>query len=218
MLEFLQYAILGFPAFLIAGTVHEFMHAYTAKLLGDYTATTEGRLSLNPLAHIDPLGLIAMIFARFGWMKPVPVNEYNFKNPVLGTAITSIAGPASNVVMALISTGLYRLLTSEWLIGILGISGGFIATILVFISLFLYVFTWVNISLFIFNLIPLPPLDGYRVVRAFLPKNIRYYWEKLENFSVYILLALFLPFSPLSGLFSTYLINTVTFLIDILVG
>lgn len=208
MTEFLQFMIFGLPAFLIAGSVHEFMHAFTAKKLGDYTATMEGRLSLNPLAHVDPFGLILMIFARFGWMKPVPINEYNFKNPVVGTAITSIAGPFSNMVMAIVSAGIYNIM-----IRTLPLDNMIIMTLISF----LFVFIWVNLALMLFNLIPIPPLDGYRIVRAFIPTKLRYYWEKLEDYSIYILLLLFLPITPLSGFLSRYLINGISFFTDILI-
>ncbi len=208
MSDILQYIIFGLPAFLIAGSVHEYMHAYSAKLLGDYTATMEGRLSLNPLAHLDPLGLIVMIFARFGWMKPVPINEYNFKNPVLGTAITALAGPLSNLAMAIIGAVIYNI------INIFSLGG---SLIFAFILAFMSIFVWVNISLMLFNLIPLPPLDGYRIARLFIPKNLRYNWEKLEDYSAYIILLLFLPILPLNNLLSSFLIKGVTFFVEFLI-
>lgn len=182
---------MGLPAFILAGSVHEFMHAWTAKKLGDYTATLEGRLTLNPLAHLDPIGTFLMIIVRFGWMKPVPINEYNFANPVRGTALTALAGPASNLAMAILAAMIYRILN-------LFDPSPFGA--LALITLFVEVFTWVNVALMLFNLIPVPPLDGYRIFRAFLPKGIRYYWEQAERYAPFILLAVLLPISPLSTL------------------
>ena len=101
--------LLGIPAVLIALTVHEYFHGYVAYRLGDPTARSLGRLTLNPLAHLDPIGALMMILCGFGWAKPVPVNPRYFKNPRKGMAITAAAGPASNLAMAMLATFLYRL-------------------------------------------------------------------------------------------------------------
>ncbi len=201
--------LLGLPAFIIAGSVHEYMHAWTAKKLGDYTATIEGRLSLNPLVHLDPIGFLFMIFFKFGWMKPVPVNEYNFKKPVRDMALTAAAGPFSNLVMAIIGSAVL------WFISISGISmaTGFMS----FISGFFSTFVWVNIALMIFNLFPIPPLDGYRIVRLFIPSSGRYYWEQLERYAFIFLALIFLPFSPLSAITGQILITGVTTIFNLLV-
>ncbi|GAB4160585.1 MAG: site-2 protease family protein [Candidatus Dojkabacteria bacterium] len=200
--------IIGLPVFVFSGTVHEYMHAWTARKLGDYTATIQGRLTLNPLAHLDLYGTLLMIFARFGWMKPVPVNEYNFKKPVRDMALVAIAGPASNLVMAVIGAILFRVvgaLTGEN-------SSGLALTSMSFLSTLFYVFTWVNLALMAFNLLPIPPLDGYRIARFILKGKLRDIWEDIEKYSFIILLLLFLPFSPLSGLVGTYLGSVVDFL------
>lgn len=207
LLETLKWAIMGLPAFLIAGTIHEYMHALAARKLGDYTATSEGRLTLNPIKHIDPLGLILIIFVRFGWMKPVPINEYNFEKPVRDTAIVAAAGPLSNLAMLGITAVLIHLLiafTSS-------------ANIVIeFVYTFLISFAWINAALTIFNLIPLPPLDGYRIVRAILPRDARYYWEMFEKYSPIVLLLIFLPFSPLSQVTTSLLLGGVNILFSIL--
>lgn len=202
--------VIGLPAFILAGTVHEYMHAWVAKKLGDYTATVEGRLTLNPLAHIDPFGLILMVIAHFGWMVPVPVNEYNFKKPVRDMALVAIAGPLSNLAMALIGAALIKFIllisntpSASLQLFLSGLTGA--SPLLVIISLILYFFVQVNVILAVFNLLPIPPLDGYRVVRAFLPSNLRSYWEMLEKYYLFILAAILLPFSPLSVLFTGYL-------------
>lgn len=209
MINQISWIIFSIPSLLIASSIHEFAHAYTAYRLGDYTAKIEGRMTLNPLAHIDPIGTLMMIVARIGWSKPVPVNEYNFKNPVLGTALTSFAGPASNLVTAVITAIPIRLISGGSLDCALEANNFFVIILLTFLI--------VNLSLALFNLIPLPPLDGHKIVRAFLPKQIRYYWEELEKFGRWILIFAFLPFSPLSYLLTAILNAGVSILMGILV-
>ena len=123
-----------------------------------------------------------MVLFRFGWSKPVPINEYNFEKRELGTALTALAGPVSNMLLALLG-GLLN-----WVIRPDGI-----------LFVILFVFVSINISLAVFNLLPIPPLDGHKIVRALLPKKIRYYWEKMERYSVFIILLFILPISPLSA-------------------
>lgn len=180
--ETLYWLLFAIPSILIASTVHEYAHGLAAYKLGDPTAKAYGRLTLNPLKHIDPIGALSMILFRFGWSKPVPINEYNFKKRELGTAIVSFAGPLSNLLLATFF-GSINLIFHPALDGIFGI--------------FLFTFTLINISLAIFNLIPIPPLDGHKIVRAFLPKKLIYYWEKMEKFSFLFILLLIVPFSPI---------------------
>lgn len=177
------WVVVAVPSILIASTVHEYAHAYTAYKLGDLTAKVNGRLTLNPIKHIDPIGAISMILFRFGWSKPVPVNEYNFERRELYMGLTAIAGPISNISLALLCAGINQ---------IVNIPPGSL------IELLLYSFVTINISLAIFNLLPFPPLDGHKVMRAILPKSLRYYWEKLEKYSLIIILLILLPISPLS--------------------
>ncbi len=172
-MEFLAQIIIFLPSIIIALTFHEFAHAFAAYKLGDPTAKAEGRLTFNPLAHLDPMGTIMLILFRFGWGKPVPINEYYFKNPVVGTAITSIAGPAANLVLALVGTAIFQNIT---------ITNPLLSAMLLY-------FVLINILLMMFNLLPIPPLDGHKIVRAFLPEKIRYSWESLEKYSPYILIA-----------------------------
>ena len=183
--EFIYWVIVAVPSILIASTVHEYAHAYSAFRLGDATAKAEGRLTLNPIKHIDPLGALSMILFRFGWSKPVPINEYNFDNREVSTAIVAFAGPLSNLVLAGI-TGIVNFLLVKDPNSL--------------IAFLLYTFATINIALAVFNLIPIPPLDGHKIVRAFLPKNLQYSWEKLEKYSVFLILLLILPFSPIRDL------------------
>lgn len=177
----IYWIIFAVPSILIASTVHEYAHGWTAYKLGDPTAKAAGRLTLNPIKHIDPIGAICMVLFRFGWSKPVPINEYNFERREVDTAITAIAGPLSNLILALLAS-LINLIFKPDLSSIFGI--------------LLFTFAAVNISLAIFNLIPIPPLDGHKIVRAFLPRKLQYYWEQLEKFSfVLVIVLLFLTWN-----------------------
>jgi len=199
-MDTIYWIIFAIPSILIASTIHEFAHAWVAYKLGDPTAKAEGRLTLNPFVHIDPIGALMLVLARFGWSKPVPISENNFTNPTLGTALTSLAGPISNLLLA-----------------ITGAIGLAIMPYNQIVSLFFYSFIAINISLMIFNLLPIPPLDGHKIVRAILPKKLRYYWEDLEKYSLWIILLLFLPFSPLHSITSSLIMNTLDFFLNILI-
>lgn len=197
----IYWIILAVPTILIASTVHEYAHGWVAYRLGDPTAKAAGRLTLNPLKHIDPIGALSMILFRFGWSKPVPINEYNFDKREGDTALVALAGPVSNVLLALL-TSLINWIFNPDLNSIFG------TILLVFVS--------INISLAVFNLLPIPPLDGHKIVRALLPKGIRYYWEKLEKFSIILILLLILPISPLSAWTSNLLSTVMSKLLSLL--
>lgn len=149
---------------LLALTVHEYAHALAAYRLGDDTAKNEGRLTLNPLVHLDPLGTIMLFFSQlFGWAKPVPFNPGNFKNPVRDTTLVALAGPVSNFITAIVVVILYRLLSFVNFFEMLGPSvGSDLAEIFALTVL-------INFSIGIFNLLPVPPLDGFKVLSYFLP-------------------------------------------------
>lgn len=163
-------------AILIAVTVHEAGHAFVAHKLGDDTAKLLGRMSLNPLVHLDPLGTLALLIIGFGWGKPVPVNPNQLKYGRLGGAAVSLAGPLCNGATALILSLVYHLtsqLASEPL------------------QLLILLVVWFNILLMVFNLIPIPPLDGSKLLALFVPVNWTIW---LERFGIYLLLILiFLP-------------------------
>ncbi|OBZ19172.1 zinc metalloprotease [Bacillus sp. FJAT-27264] len=174
---------------LIAFTVHEFAHAYFANKFGDPTARLMGRMTLNPAVHFDFLGVILMLLVGFGWARPVPVNRDNFKNPRLMGIIVSIAGPISNLLLAILGTLIYAaLLATGTIEAITNVR------LLQAVYLFFGMFIQWNFFLFLFNLIPLPPLDGYRIVEDLAPRSIRGRLQQYEQWgSLIFLLILFIP-------------------------
>ena len=182
--EIIKSYILAALAALIALTVHEVAHGYTAYKLGDNTAKNMGRLTLNPIKHLDLIGTICMIFFRIGWAKPVPVNARNLKNPKRDFALVAMAGPATNLILAFICAGLYmlfyRLFEVRIIEGLLA-GGDFTSNLLLNILDFTAIFYSVNIGLGIFNLIPIPPFDGSRIVHVFLPEKIYFGMMKYER-------------------------------------
>jgi len=177
---------------LIAFTIHEFAHAYTAVQLGDDTPRQLGRLTLNPIAHIDPIGALLLIIAGFGWAKPVPVNPYNLRNgPKMGMVVVAAAGPFSNFVMAALAAIPFRL-------GIVPDIGG--GTFIPTLSNFMVDFIYINLVLMLFNLIPIPPLDGSKILRGFAPHDWDGVLSQLERFGPILLLLLVYAGGPLMGI------------------
>lgn len=154
------------PGLLIAIVLHELAHGMTAYWLGDNTAKNAGRLTLNPIKHMDPIGFIFMLVFRFGWAKPVPINPVNFKNRKRDTILVSLAGPFMNFSIALIMGAVISFIPI----------GNKILFQIILMTL------WYNIMLGVFNLIPLPPLDGSKVVASLLPVKYEYYFYKYERF------------------------------------
>ena len=173
------YYILSILAVLIALAVHEYSHGYAAYKMGDNTAKSLGRLTLNPIKHIDPIGALCMVFFHVGWAKPVPVNPRNFKNYKRGFAITALAGPVSNIALAFITAPIYILLFKLFL----STNGDteFIYKLLENTLTFVAIFFSINIGLGIFNLLPIPPFDGSRILNVILPAKIYFGVMKYER-------------------------------------
>lgn len=173
--------LITIPAILYALTIHEYFHGWTANKFGDPTARLQGRLTLNPLAHIDILGALCFVFANFGWGKPVPINPYNFKNPRRDNVIVSFAGPASNFVSAFLFGVTFQLLRNATFIP-MNVSTNLFNLLLSAIV--------VNLSLAIFNMIPLFPLDGSHILEGLLPSAMAQKYKEIERYSPFILLGL----------------------------
>ncbi len=188
-------------ASILAICVHESCHGLAALWLGDDTAKRMHRISLNPLRHIDVVGLIMMIVVRFGWAKPVPVNMYRFKNPKLGMALTALAGPVSNVLLALLgmigyNVFLYYTISSY-------------SELLYDLTKLFYYIALINAGLAVFNLIPISPLDGSKVLAIFLPKQAHAWLMRYERYGFILLIVLLF-----SGVFSGVLVTLRDGLID----
>ncbi len=191
--------LLIFASLIISITIHEFAHAFAADKLGDPTPSLQGRLTLNPMAHLDPLGTIMILIAWFGWGKPVMFDPFNLKNPRRDAAIIGFAGPISNILLAISLGILLRILPQALLVTV--VFGTIIR---------------LNIILAIFNLIPIHPLDGGKILVGFLPHELADEWNAILNqYGMIILIFLIFPFtgtSPISLLLSP-IINLLTRLI-----
>lgn len=171
-------ALIWLAVILLSLSFHEFAHAFIANRLGDTTAEREGRLTLNPLAHIDPLGFIMLLAVGFGWAKPVPFNPHALKHPIRDAVVVSLAGPISNIVFALLAAVVYQLLV------LIGIDP--LASLLGWFLVFLVV---TNLALAVFNFIPIPPLDGSRLLEAlFASLRMRALGDAFTRFGPIILL------------------------------
>lgn len=182
--------ILTFIGLLLALSVHEAAHAWTASKLGDPTARMLGRVTLNPIVHIDPVGTILLPLVAFalnapiiGWAKPVPVDTRYLKQPKRDFMWIALAGPASNLVLAILSSLVLRVLPY------LPVSAGAI-DILTPLFIFTQTFLYLNVLLAVFNMIPVPPLDGSNVVAAFLPPNLALTWDRLRPYGIFVLYGL----------------------------
>ena len=184
----LKVLIILLPVLIFSLCFHEFAHGYVAYRLGDHTAARNGRLTLNPLAHLDPIGSLMILFVGFGWAKPVPVNPVNFSNPRIDMMKVAFAGPASNLILAFLGGIIIRLLN---------FSGVMIGEVLIQI---LYFFMYINIALAVFNMIPVAPLDGSQIFGNLISKNNPDLAWKLQMHGPKILLGLILVgiFTPFS--------------------
>lgn len=201
--------VAGLPGLLIALVFHEYAHARMAVAMGDFTPRIMGRLTLDPRAHIDPIGLVMLLVARFGWAKPVEYNPMNFRERTKGEILTALAGPAANFVTAFFSLLLLVLLRMF----APGVVTGGVYTVLWLIVIF-------NINFGIFNLIPLPPLDGSKVLYHIIPYEHRWRYMQLERYSFLILIAMMM--TPVLGHIliplARLILSGFTFIISLLLG
>jgi len=175
--------LLSALAVLVVLTIHEFSHAYAAYKLGDRTAQSLGRLTLNPIKHLDPIGALCLVFFHFGWAKPVPINARNFKKPRFHFALTALAGPLSNLIVAFFSSLLYLVVWALFTkVILIPTENQFIIAFIGNILSFIYVFHQINIGIALFNLIPVPPLDGSRIFLTFLPPKAYFGIMKYERY------------------------------------
>lgn len=204
--------LLTLPGVIIAITFHEFAHAFAADRLGDTTPRSQGRLNLNPLSHIDPVGFVLLIFAHFGWGKPVQINPNNFTRNVsleTGEAIVAIAGPAMNLILSILFTIIYYIIITFFPTFIITNVGSIVMIVLMSTIT-------VNIGLCIFNLIPLPPLDGSKIFIKFIPYKMKYWLQ--ENEQMLYMIFLFLWITGLAGEIVSPVISVVSTGIFKLVG
>lgn len=210
MLDFLNptYLLISVPALLAAISVHEFAHAQAADRLGDPTPRVQGRLTLNPLAHLDPLGTLMFILFRFGWGKPVQFDPYNLENPRRDAAIISFAGPAANLLLATALSLFYRF-------GLPTVA--FSEAMFFILRELVQIAIQFNVVLAVFNLLPVHPLDGGKILVGLLPREIAYDWDRILNqYGFIILLVLILPVFGGAPLVWNFLGPTITFLLNLL--
>ncbi len=191
------------PPLLLALTLHEYAHGYVAYRLGDPTARDAGRLTLNPLSHLDPIGTIAFFFIKFGWAKPVPVNPLYFKNPRKDMLWVALAGPVTNLLLAVASAVLLK--------GLIGTASvipytPMLEAILVPLYNLLIASVWINLVLCIFNFLPIPPLDGGRILTGLLPEDLARTYASFERYGFIVILLL-----AFSGVLGTVIFPVIRF-------
>ena len=186
--------VISLPGLIIALSLHEFAHAWMAVKLGDPTPKMQGRLNVNPLSHMDPIGTICLLFAHFGWGKPVQINPTNFNKPEKDSAKVALAGPVMNFILAIISAILYAVL----IVCAINFGGAYIygdtiqyTTVWNTLLDIVYYAMLLNLGLCIFNLLPFPPLDGSKIFRAILKGKAKEFLYTLEKYSMIIIMILF---------------------------
>ncbi len=185
--DFITQLIILAPPLLLGLTFHEFAHGYVAYRLGDPTAHSLGRLTLNPLKHLDPIGTIAFFFIKFGWAKPVPVNPRYFKNPARDMLWVALAGPLTNLGLAIASAIIVKIL---WFFTAIIPHNGFTTGIIVPLNGMLIASVWINLVLCVFNFLPIPPLDGSRILYGLLPADLARSYQKIEPYGFIIILVM----------------------------
>lgn len=187
----LQYIVLLAPPILLALTFHEFSHGWMAYKLGDPTAKMARRLSMNPLVHLDPFGTLMIFLVRFGWAKPVPVNPRYFSQPKRDMLLVSVAGPGANMLLAFVSGLLLRAFNTG---SFNFLPGNVLQPLYIMVRFSLQI----NLALAIFNLLPVPPLDGSKILYGILPPQYDYIYRNLERYGPFVLMGL-IVFGMLSG-------------------
>jgi Zn-dependent protease len=208
MNNFIQEFIVLAPAILLALTVHEFAHGYVAYRLGDPTAKDMGRLTLNPLKHLDPLGTLAFFIIKIGWAKPVPVNPNYFTNPRKDMLWVALAGPVVNLVLAIISAICTKIV---WFIAATIPYSPMAKAILVPLNEVLMASVWINLVLCIFNFIPVPPLDGSKILMGVLPPDLARSYASVERYGFVIIMLL-----AFTGILSKMILPVISFARNIL--
>jgi Zn-dependent protease len=203
MNQFITELIILAPPLLFALTLHELAHGFVAFHLGDPTARDAGRLTLNPLKHLDPLGTIAFFFIKIGWAKPVPVNPSYFRNPKRDMLWVALAGPVTNLVLAVASAILTK---GIWALATVLPYSAAAEAILVPVNSMLIASVWINLVLCIFNFLPIPPLDGSRILTGILPDHLALSYMKIERFGFILILVL-----AFSGVLSRVIVPIISF-------
>lgn len=196
--------LLGIPGLIIAMTFHEYAHARTAVSLGDFTPRLMGRLTIDPRAHIDPIGLVMLFLVRFGWAKPVMINPSNFRNPKRDDILVSLAGPAMNLLLGFIAFYILYFVQAHH-IDVSQITFAIIQMIFIY-----------NVNFAIFNMLPIPPLDGSHILRNLLPSELAYRYQSLERYSILIMIVFIA--TPVLGLVLMPLFQAVYTVYKVLAG
>jgi len=198
--------LLTLPGILLAISIHEYGHALAAYKMGDNTAKMKGRLTLNPIKHLDPLGFLCLLIFRFGWAKPVPVNPRNFRNPRRDDIIVSLAGVGMNLITSIIFIFIMKFFMQSGFINNIGYIGQVLYTML-------YYGAYINIGLMVFNLLPIPPLDGHHVVQDIIGyKAVKFYHEYAQYIRVGLIILL------ITGFLGRFIIPAVSGIFNLLVN
>lgn len=194
--------VIWFAGLVLAITVHEFAHAFVADKLGDPTPRYQGRVTLNPLAHLDPIGTVAILLTRFGWGRPVQFDPYNLKHPVRDTALIALAGPVSNLLIA----GLISIVLNSSLTASVAVVEGLFQVLVI------------NVVLALFNLVPVHPLDGSKIILAILPPTLaNEYQDLMHRYGLFLLLLLIFPWAGGASPISQLIFPAINFVVNLLV-
>lgn len=218
-LNILVYFLLNLPIIFLAISVHEASHAFVSYKLGDPTAKNLGRITLNPLKHIDPIGFLSMALLGFGWANPVQINTRYFKKPKRDMALSAFAGPVSNILLAFVCTGILKLIiTFAPVVRIDFVAGAsFSSLALTLVTRLVFYSVLLNLMFAVFNMLPVPPLDGSRVIYTFLPAKYYFSVMKYERYiAIAIIILLFLGWiSPVLNFFASGIANLFFFIFQI---